>query len=112
MVEAGISKGDLLELNRALAPQYMDVVVAEVDGKFTVKHLSKSNGLVSLSANFTLYGDMSGRMMSIAAGLGPGQEIYSNDESFIDLTRVRGNSAGPAPASRLGCELRQGRKVF
>jgi DNA polymerase V len=30
-------------------------------------------------------------MMSLAAGLGPAQEIYSIDESFIDLTGVRGN---------------------
>jgi DNA polymerase V len=30
-------------------------------------------------------------MMSLAAGLGPAQEIYSIDESFIDLTGVRGD---------------------
>jgi hypothetical protein len=34
---------------------------------------------------------MSDRMMSLAAGLGPAQEIYSIDESFIDLTGVRGD---------------------
>ena len=48
-------------------------------------------GIVALSANFTLYGDMSNRMMAIAAGLGPGQEIYSIDESFIDMTTMRGD---------------------
>ena len=31
------------------------------------------------------------RMMSLAAGLGPRQEIYSIDESFIDLAGVRGD---------------------
>lgn len=41
-----------------------------------VKHLEEE-GLVALSANFALYGDMSDRMMSIASGLGPEQEIYS-----------------------------------
>jgi DNA polymerase V len=46
---------------------------------------------VALSANFALYGDLSDRMMSLAAGLGPRQEIYSIDESFIDLSGVRGN---------------------
>ena len=30
-------------------------------------------GVVALSANFTLYGDMSNRMMAISAGLGPAQ---------------------------------------
>ena len=58
---------------------------------FEVEHLAESAGLVALSANFALYGDMSDRMMSLAAGLGPAQEIYSIDESFIDLAGVRGD---------------------
>jgi DNA polymerase V len=58
---------------------------------FKIKHLADEAGLVALSANFALYGDMSDRMMSLAAGLGPVQEIYSIDESFIDLTGVRGD---------------------
>ncbi|MBG6077091.1 Y-family DNA polymerase [Polaromonas sp. CG_9.11] len=57
---------------------------------FEIEHLTESAGLVALSANFALYGDMSDRMMSLAAGLGPAQEIYSIDESFIDLAGVRG----------------------
>lgn len=48
-------------------------------------------GVVALSANFTLYGDMSNRMMSLAAGLGPAQEIYSIDECFVDMTGMRGD---------------------
>jgi len=48
-------------------------------------------GVVALSANFTLYGDMSSRMMSLAAGLGPAQEIYSIDECFVDLGGLRGD---------------------
>ena len=58
---------------------------------FKIQHMAESDGLVALSANFALYGDLSDRMMSLAAGLGPAQEIYSIDESFIDLTGVRGN---------------------
>ena len=50
MVEAGISDGDMLVVNRALAPQHMDVVVAEVDGEFTVKHFCSKGGCVSLRA--------------------------------------------------------------
>ena len=46
---------------------------------------------MALSANFVLYGDMSDRMMTLAAGLGPTQEIYSIDESFIGLHGVRGD---------------------
>ena len=58
---------------------------------FQIKHLTDSDGLVALSANFALYGDISDRMMSLAAGLGPSQEIYSIDESFIGLEGVRGD---------------------
>ena len=58
---------------------------------FKIKHLAESEGLVALSANFALYGDLSDRMMSLAAGLGPQQEIYSIDESFIEMTGVRGD---------------------
>ncbi len=58
---------------------------------FQISRLVESDGLVGLSANFPLYGDMSNRMMSLAAGLGPTQEIYSIDESFIGLDGVRGD---------------------
>lgn len=58
---------------------------------FQIQHLEKEAGLVGLSANFALYGDMSERMMRIAADLGPTQEIYSIDESFIGLHGIRGD---------------------
>lgn len=61
---------------------------------FQIKHLADSDGLVALSANFALYGDMSDRVASLAAGLGPSQEIYSIDESFINLDGVRGDLTG------------------
>lgn len=48
-------------------------------------------GIEALSANFVLYGDMSARMMQVASALGPEQEIYSIDESFIGLHGVPGD---------------------
>ena len=59
--------------------------------------------VVPLSANFTLYGDMSDRMMAIAARLGPGQEVYSIDECFIDVAGIRGDlvAAGHGLRSRM-----------
>jgi len=51
----------------------------------------EARGLVALSANFALYGDMSDRMMSLVAQHAPRQEIYSIDESFLDFTGMRGN---------------------
>lgn len=55
---------------------------------FQIKHLEKSAGLIALSANFALYGDMSSRMMSLATELGDSQEIYSIDESFIGVQGI------------------------
>lgn len=65
-----------------------------------IKHLQEEAGLVALSANFALYGDMSDRMMSLAAGLGPTQEIYSIDECFVGLEGVRGDLKARAFAIR------------
>lgn len=58
---------------------------------FKCRHLAESHGVVALSANFALYGDLSDRVMSLAAGLGPSQEVYSIDECFIGLDGVRGD---------------------
>jgi DNA polymerase V len=58
---------------------------------FQIRNQFKDAGVVILSANFTLYGSMSDRMMTIASVLGTAQEIYSIDESFIDLTGVPGD---------------------
>lgn len=56
---------------------------------FQVRHLERTAGLVALSANFELYGDMSNRMMTLAAEFAPRQEIYSIDECFLDFDGVR-----------------------
>ena len=59
---------------------------------FEVRQRLQGVGVIALSANFALYGELSGRMMAIAAGLGPAQEIYSIDESFIDLRGMTGRA--------------------
>lgn len=58
---------------------------------FEVRHLERDAGLIALSANFELYGDMSSRMMSLAAAYAPRQEIYSIDECFLDFDGVPGD---------------------
>lgn len=55
---------------------------------FQIRHLQQQAGLVALSANFSLYGDMSSRMMAIAAELGWAQEIYSIDECFLRVDGI------------------------
>ena len=61
---------------------------------FEVRHLERSAGLIARSANFELYGDMSSRMMTLAARYAPRQEIYSIDECFLDFDGVRGDLVG------------------
>jgi DNA polymerase V len=58
---------------------------------FQVRHLQREAGLMALSANFELYGDMSSRMMALAAEYAPRQEVYSIDECFLDFDGVRGD---------------------
>lgn len=58
---------------------------------FQCKTLVQQHGIIALSPNFTLYGDMSNRMMALAADLGPEQEIYSIDECFIGMHGVHGH---------------------
>lgn len=53
---------------------------------FKMKQLIKQYGIIILSSNYPLYADMSNRLMSILSMFSPDQEIYSIDESFLDLT--------------------------
>ena len=51
MIELGIFDGDIVVVNRALLPaKHGDIVVAEVDGDFTVKRFWRRAGVVQLRA--------------------------------------------------------------
>lgn len=66
-----------------------------------IRHLVDEVGLVALSSNFALYGEISDRVMSILAHYSPRQEVYSIDECFLDFQGLPGE-----PASR-GRQLRR-----
>jgi DNA polymerase V len=66
-----------------------DIGVKMAQPWFQVRHLERTAGLIAVSANHELYGDMSARMMAIEARYAPRQEIYSIDESFLDFDGVR-----------------------
>lgn len=55
---------------------------------FQIKDVVKANNVAVFSSNYTLYGDMSGRVMSILAEQAPEIEIYSIDEAFIELSGI------------------------
>lgn len=52
---------------------------------FKMEKLAKQLGIIAYSSNYTLYGDLSARVMSILSEFSPKQEIYSIDECFLDL---------------------------
>ena len=52
---------------------------------FKMEKLAKQHGIIALSSNYSLYGDLSARVMSILSDFSPKQEIYSIDECFLDL---------------------------
>ena len=53
---------------------------------FKYKEIFQKNNVQIFSSNFTLYGDMSNRVMSIIARHVPEVEIYSIDEAFIKFS--------------------------
>jgi DNA polymerase V len=55
---------------------------------FQWRSFFKEHGVVAFSANFELYGDMSERITNLLASITPRLEVYSVDESFLDLSEL------------------------
>lgn len=60
---------------------------------FQIRPLIRRHRIVCCSSNYTLYGDMSRRIMALLNFYTPALEIYSIDEAFLDLSTI--------PASQL-----------
>ena len=58
MVEAGIFDGDVVVVDRAIKPRHGQIVVAVVDGEFTVKYLSLRAGRLKLKAASPTFADI------------------------------------------------------
>ncbi len=56
---------------------------------FKYRHILERHKVELLSSNFTLYGDMSQRVMQTLREFAPDVEVYSIDESFLDFTNFR-----------------------
>lgn len=55
---------------------------------FKYRELFQRHGVVQFSANFALYGDLSERVTETLARITPRTEVYSVDESFLDLSQL------------------------
>lgn len=53
---------------------------------FQLKDMIRRHGIRYLSSNYSLYGDMSRRVVSIINGFSPNIETYSIDENFVDFS--------------------------
>ena len=58
MVEAGIFDNDILVVDRAIKPRHNHIVVAVVDGDFTVKQLYQRAGRIKLKAANPTFADI------------------------------------------------------
>ena len=55
---------------------------------FEIKDLCRKHGVQVFSSNYTLYGDLSNRVHSVLKDMAVRQEVYSVDESFLDLSGI------------------------
>ena len=67
---------------------------------FQIKDLVEAGKVIALSSNYTLYGDLSARVMTTLADFGRNQEVYSIDECFLDFEGM------PADLHVVGRDLR------
>ena len=56
---------------------------------YQIKNLVNTHGVTVFSSNYTLYGDMSERVMSMLTELVPEIEVYSIDEAFLNLEGIQ-----------------------
>ncbi|MCF8173076.1 MAG: Y-family DNA polymerase [Candidatus Methylopumilus sp.] len=71
---------------------------------FKMKALAKEHGILALSSNYTLYGDMSNRATAVLRDFSPDIEVYSVDESFLRVEAVAHLYGG---VTAMGQQIRQ-----
>ncbi len=73
MIEAGIQEGDLVIVDRKKLPKEGDIVIAEVDGGWTMKYMRKKNGQIYLepaNKNFkNIYPEHDLRIAAVVKGV-------------------------------------------
>jgi DNA polymerase V len=55
---------------------------------FKIRDFCKKNGIAVFSSNFSLYTNLSSRVMNTLRRLAPVVEVYSVDEAFLDLSGI------------------------
>jgi len=81
-----LSSNDGCAVARSNEAKALGIAMAAPAYKY--KQLFKDEGVVQFSANFELYGDISQRIISQLISITPHIEVYSVDESFLDLSEL------------------------
>jgi DNA polymerase V len=74
-----------------------------------LKDLARQHGILAYSSNYTLYGDMSQRAVEVLSAFTPNLELYSVDESFLQIESVL--KMYPS-ATEMGQQIRQRMKQW
>ena len=74
---------------------------------FKFKDIVKKHGVICLSSNYALYGDISRRVMSVFEKWTPDVEVYSIDEAFLRFTGKSATSGLEQVANEIRSTVRQ-----
>jgi len=75
---------------------------------FQMKDIAKQHGIIAFSSNYTLYADLSNRVMSLLSQFSPAQEVYSIDECFLDLSGMSALDSLSNYVQRMRQTIKQG----
>ena len=82
-----LSSNDGCVISRSAEAKILGIKMGEP--YFKVKKIVKENDVKTFSTNFSLYGDISRRVMKTLNQFSPQMEIYSIDEAFLDLSSIK-----------------------
>jgi len=82
-----LSNNDGCVISRSTEAKALDIKMGEP--YFKVKKIVKKNGIKVFSSNYSLYGDISRRVMKTLKQFSPQIEIYSIDEAFLNLASIK-----------------------
>ncbi len=82
-----LSSNDGCVISRSTEAKILGIKMGEP--YFKVKKIVKKNNVKIFSSNYSLYGDISRRIMKTLKQFSPKIEIYSIDEAFLDLSSIK-----------------------
>jgi len=95
-----LSSNDGCVISRSTEAKLLGIKMGEP--YFKVKKIVKENDVKTFSTNFSLYGDISRRIMKTLKQFSPQMEIYSIDEAFLDLSSIQNENL-----LEHGCNIRK-----